>query len=113
MGLTAAEILAQEDRVVKRVNTPEWGKDAHVFVRSISTEEAIALTEQLGGGKDQVLIMAAQAASFLCDENGVALFADASAATPFMKRKATVVKRIINAGLLLNHSESQAAEKEK
>lgn len=111
MSLTAAEILVVEDRIVEKVKAKEWGGD--VFVRSLTTDEAIELNAQIGGSSDSRVLMLNQLAAFMCDENGTPLFADATAAASLINRKPVVLNRIIKAGQRLNHAESQEDEKAK
>lgn len=111
MSLTAAEILAVEDRVVEKVKVKEWGGD--VFVRSLTTGEAIELNAQIGGSEDSRTLMLQQLAAFMCDEKGTPLFADATAAARIIDRKPVVLNRVIKAGQRLNHAESQEDEKAK
>lgn len=111
VSLSASDILGVEDRVVEKVKVKEWGGD--VFVRSLTTEEGIALGELIGGSADARKLMLCQLAAFMCDETGVQLFADEAGAARLMSRKPTVLSRIIKAGQRLNHAESQEDEKQK
>lgn len=111
MSLTASEILNLDDRIVEKVKCKEWGGD--VFVRSLTTDEAIELNAQIGGSTDSRALMLHQLAAFMCDEKGVTLFASAEAATKIIDRKPVVLNRIITAGQRLNRAESQEDEKAK
>lgn len=113
MGLSAAQILAVSDRKIQRVEVPEWGDGAHVYVRSLSIAEALAANKEMESleGAD---VIAAQLAQFLGDENGQRLFADTASAAAALNGKApAVVLRLLNAGQALNGSGSIEDAKQK
>jgi hypothetical protein len=113
MSLTAADILGIQDRKVKRVDVPEWGEGAHVFLRSLSLAEALAVNDASKNIEDSSTLAEMQLAAFLGDENGNALFQDAAAAKGLASRSARVLNRLIDEAQKLNSSGSVEAEKQK
>lgn len=113
MGLTAAEILGLSDRKVKRVEIPEWGEGAHVFLRSLSLGEALAVNDASKTIQDSAALAEVQLAAFLGDENGNPLFQDAASAKGLASRSASVLNRLIEEAQALNRSGSLEAEKQK
>lgn len=113
MGLTAADILGNEDRKIEKVAVPEWGGD--VYVRSLSLEESLALNDKVEAvaRNDMPLQMALQAAAFLCDENGVQLITSDEDIAKLKGRRLPAIVRISKAGNALNNSSSVEAVKEK
>ena len=69
--LTREAIRAANVAAPVRVEMPEWG--GYVFVKRLSPSAAMALGEALKG-KSRDESLAQQLATFLCDEQGQALF---------------------------------------
>jgi hypothetical protein len=113
MSLTAADILGTQDCKVKRVECPEWGEGAHVFVRSLSLREALAVNDASKAIEDSAALAEIQLAAFLGDENGNPLFQDAAAAKGLASRNARVLNRLIDEAQALNRSGPIEAEKQK
>jgi hypothetical protein len=111
MALTAAEILGAKDRKIVAVEVPEWGGTVHV--RSLSAAEALSLEQIMRPIEDRGELMACQLAAFLCDEAGTPLFASHQEALPMLERLPRVIRRVVDAGMLINGMGSLEDAKEK
>lgn len=111
MALTAADILGANDRKVVIVPVPEWG--GAVYVRSLSTDEALNLEQTMRPLEERRDIMACQLAAFLCDEEGTVLFASHQEALPVLNRAPSVLRRVVAAGMTVNGMGSLEDAKEK
>ena len=88
--LTAEEILAANDQVIERVDTPEWGAGTCVYVRSLSANELDAYEESRlkyrGKGRNRRVVpnfknaRASFVAEVACDAAGRRLFTPAQVA---------------------------------
>jgi hypothetical protein len=100
--LSRESILAVSDLKTQKVETPEWGEDAYVFVREmdgygrlrfeLAAKEGILTDETLG------LILSLT----VCDEAGHLLFPGDSGAREITGKSSDVLMRLFNAAIDLN-----------
>ena len=108
-ALTKKEIEAVDDLVCERVDVPEWSKNGeggYVFVRMLAGDELESLQAR---AKGDVLSGARIAATSLCDEKGVRLFADAEA-SKLGKKSQRALTRVVEAALHVNGLSEEARE---
>ncbi len=104
---TKAQILEADDRPTEKVETPEWGEDTFVLVRSISASERDrfeqSMIEDRGKSTRTNLdnIRARFAAMCVVDEEGARLFSDDEAAV-LGDKSAAVLDRIFGTAQRLN-----------
>ena len=104
---TKSQILEADDRPVEKVQTPEWGDDAFVLVRSISAAERDkfeqSIIEERGKSTRTNLenIRARFAAMCVVDEEGARVFSDAEASA-LGNKSAAVLDRIFGTAQRLN-----------
>lgn len=104
---TKDQILAADDRPTDTVQTPEWGEDAFVLVRSLSAAERDRFEQSMinerGKAKDANLnnIRARFASLCVVDEDGARMFTDKEAAE-LGEKSAAVLDRIFGAAQRLN-----------
>lgn len=98
MSTIREQVLANQDRVIRAVQVPEW--DIVVRVRSLSSAEIEPLGEWLSGKKDgekfQAELWARAAVLSVCDEFGTPEFIESDVPTLIGKR-ATAMQRIFSA----------------
>ena len=105
--INAAQILESDDLPKERVEVPEWGEGAYVFVRSLTAEERDNWESSLIVGEgdqrkfDQSNVRARLVVRCLCNEKGDRLFADEQAGM-LGKKSAKVVARLFDAAQRMN-----------
>ena len=98
--LDAAQILAAEDLVLKRVPVPEWG--GTIFVRSLNGEQRDAFERDVKqAGDDNLAKMLVVVRHVACDQAGRALFAIDDVAA-LKAKNCAVILRVAIAGLAHN-----------
>jgi hypothetical protein len=97
MSLTKEQILAAQDLVTEKVDTPEWGGE--VFVRMMTAAEVLAFHAANAAGDDNSF--ARLAAATIVDEAGNRLFTDDEAAK-LREKSHVVMTRVVTAALKLN-----------
>lgn len=111
--VTAAEILAAEDRRIKRVEVPEWG--GHVYVRSLSGLEKELFSQAVNvvrNGKAEVNDVGLRARYLvvaLCDEHKQPLFT-LDQVEALGTRNTVVIDRVWKAALELNAETDEGRE---
>lgn len=114
MSLTRDQILSANDRKVIAVDIPEWG--GQVYVRSLNAREALKHDAELKALSEQQAeteaVLAAQLATYLCDENGSLMFTKEQA-SGLLDRNPVALKRIVKAGMVANGFEDPEQIKEK
>ncbi len=115
MLLSKEQILAAEDLPKKRVNCPEWGEGAWVFVRTLSAAErdrfeagSVELAEESPAAR-LANIRARFCALCICDEAGQPLFTPADAEA-LGKKSARALDRIFAVAQRLNGMRKQDLE---
>lgn len=108
MGLlNAAAILAADDLAREKVDVPEWGADAFVFVRALTAAERDEWESTLFIGEgdkrafDQKNVRARLAARCICDDKGGPLFT-AAQAEALGRKSAKALGRIFDVAQRLN-----------
>ena len=103
------DLLADDDRPVREVPTPEW-KCGRVFVRSISAFEMISL--ESASEMSDTDRLAAQLAAYLCDEKGERV-CSMEQARVITHKSAETVGRVLKVGRELNGNQPAETIKEK
>lgn len=97
MSLTLDEILAANDRTVRKVSTPEWGGD--VYVGTLTADERDAWERDAAEGKPTRASLVGRA---LCDENGVRLNPSPAQVMALGRKASGPMERCIDAIMALN-----------
>lgn len=117
MTLTKEEILQSAQRPqVRRVSTPEWGNDGHVFVRMLTGTEADAVQNLLGPASEnnkprhQAESMAGIVVLCACDDEGRRTFDDADRSAVQTLALAALM-RVATAAMDFNGMSKEAMER--
>jgi hypothetical protein len=115
-SLNKSQILAIQDVEVEKVDIPEWGEGAYVYVRQMSAGsrdkfETAALRSRLNDDPskaDTKGLRSLMAMLCMCDEHGVLLFDYRKDAPELEKKNANALDRIVTAAQKFNgmHSDS-------
>lgn len=113
---TRDQILSASDLKTVPVETPEWGEDSGVNVRSLTGIERDRWDKNSYQGKKEVDLLGYKArfcVLTIVDENGVQIFSETDAEA-LAKKSAAVIERVFTAAAKLNGllaSDSTAIEK--
>lgn len=117
--LTPDQILAADDLKRERVDVPEWGAGAFVYVRTMTgTErdefEVMEIEARKRAGTSTAAGIRGRLAAFtICDENGARLF-EGGHAEALGRKSAAAMSRIFDAAARLNRiTASDVQELEK
>lgn len=105
MSLSLEQILAAEDRSIRKVATPEWGGD--VYVCTLSADERDAWEKDAAAGKPTRASLVGMA---LCDENGTRLNPTAAQVVALGRKASGPMERCIDAIMALNCMRKQDVE---
>ena len=103
------DILAEDDRPIVEVKTPEW-KCGKVYVRSLSALELIGMEDAAGADATPEGRLAIQLSIYLCDEKGDRI-CNLEQGKALARKSANAVRRILTAGNKLN-GRSEAEQEE-
>lgn len=106
--LTKTEILAAEDHQIEAVACPEWGKDAGVYVRTMSARRLDRAEQEIS---KEDTGRAGYVAHCICDEGGTYLDWTPSEVEALGEKAGHVLDRIVEATLRLNGRRQEDIQK--
>ena len=116
-SLNKAAILNGGVRLqVRKVDTPEWGGEGHVYVRALSAGDAADVqrlaADQQAGKANEAEVMVGWCILGICDGGGKRLFDDADTVA-LLKGPLMPIQRCTTAIMELNHITEEATQARK
>ena len=119
-SLNKSQIFAIKDVDVEKVDVPEWGEGAYVYIRQMSAGsrdkfETAALRSRLNDDPAKADIKGLRSLMVMltvCDEHGVLLFDDRKDASELEKKNAKALDRIVQAAQKFNGMSEDSVEQE-
>ena len=117
-SLNKSQIFAIKDVDVEKVDVPEWGEGAFIYIRQMSAGsrdkfETAALRSRLNDDPakaDTKGLRSLMVALTVCDEHGVLLFDDRKDAVELEKKNAKALDRIVQASQKFNGMANDSIE---
>ena len=119
-SLNKSQIFAIKDVDVEKVDVPEWGEGAFIYIRQMSAGsrdkfETAALRSRLNDDPAKADIKGLRSLMVMltvCDEHGVLLFDDRKDASELEKKNAKALDRIVQAAQKFNGMSEDSVEQE-
>ena len=119
-SLNKSQIYAIKDVDVEKVDVPEWGEGAFIYIRQMSAGsrdkfETAALRSRLNDDPAKADIKGLRSLMVMltvCDEHGVLLFDDRKDASELEKKNAKALDRIVQAAQKFNGMSEDSVEQE-